>query len=177
MTNRTFHLAAALSCSILLTSCGGGRPEAPPADPAAAAEAPASYLQGLHASDLAKMARERGLVCQDPVQVRDMKHWVCQASTPLVSYTVEFYGKVPGRLEYIRAVVAQSGAPKLALATAFLKTFAAANYRGGDPAQARSFVDTHAAAGGQAMIGPASFKLAGDLSRVVLDIKAPGSEW
>jgi hypothetical protein len=90
---------------------------------------------------------------------------------------VEFYGKEPGRLEYIRAVVTQSGAPKAALAMAFLKSLANARYTGGDPARATAWVEQQLAAGGQTMIGPASLELSGDPARVVFEIKAPGSEW
>ena len=151
-----------------------GAPASAPAESAPAAHAGAAYLQGLHSSELAKAARERGLVCQEPVQIRDMKHWICQASTPLVTYLVEFYGKIPGRIEYIRAVVTQSGAPKAALALAFFKSLAGARYQGAEPGTAAAWVDQHASTGGQTMIGPASFKLSGDAGRVVLGDQSPG---
>jgi hypothetical protein len=137
---------------LFIASCGGGAPTSAPAGRSTAPEAGATYLQGLHSSELSRVARERGLVCQ-------------------------FYGKEPGRLEYIRAVVTQSGAPKAALAMAFLKSLANARYTGGDPARATAWVEQQLAAGGQTMIGPASLELSGDPARVVFEIKAPGSEW
>jgi hypothetical protein len=177
MLSRIFRVVAPIAVVFFIASCGGGAPSSAPVDRSTTTEAGATYLQGLHSSELSRVARERGLVCHEPVQVRDMKHWICQASTPLISYMVEFYGKEPGRLEYIRAVVTQSGAPKAALAIAFLKSLASARYNGGDPAKAIAWVEQQLAAGGQTMIGPASLKLSGDPGRVVFEIKAPGSEW
>ncbi len=181
MTSRFPHVVLLMVVAVCVVSsvasCGGKAPGSAPAGGAAAVEPGATYLQGLHASEMATLARERGLVCAEPVKIRDMSHWICQASTPLVTYMVEYYGKIPGRLEYIRAVVTQSGAPKAALALAFLKSFAGSRYEGANPAQAVAWVEQNAPTGGRTMIGPASYRLSGDAGRVVLEIKAPGSEW
>ena len=157
-------------------ACGGGS-GAPAADQQPGAPGPAKYLAGLHAADLAKAIREKGLACKEPVSEHDGMHWVCEAKTPLVGYFAEYWGRVPGRLEYIKVVVTQSGAPKVERIIALLDVFAGLRYQGAQPEQARQWIAANVDKGGRQMFGPASYRLSGNLSRVVLEIKAPGSDW
>ncbi|MGE5198471.1 MAG: hypothetical protein ACM3H9_02440 [Rhodospirillaceae bacterium] len=166
-------MCAAACLALLAAACGGNSAE--PAKPATP-EAP-DHLVGLHASDLTKGFRERGLTCKDAVLEKDTWHYVCESSTPLVQYRGEFYAKVPGRVEYIRVLVAQSGAPKVELAAPLLAFLANLRYEGADPDRARAWVEQAITAPGQTQFGIAKFKVSGDLSRLVLEVKAAGSEW
>jgi hypothetical protein len=94
-----------------------------------------------------------------------------------VQYRGEFYAKVPGRVEYIRVLVAQSGQAKLEVAAPLLAFLANQRYQGADPAKAREWVEKAVAAPGQTRFGLAKFKVSGDLSRLVFEVKAAGSEW
>jgi hypothetical protein len=143
------------------------------------AQAPAApdHLKALHASDLTKGFRDKGLVCKPPQQERDTQHWICESSTPLVQYLAEFYGKAPGRIAYIRVVVTQSGAPKNEMTYPLLGYVAGLKYEGADPEAARTWVEKNLDAGGMTEIGPAKLKLSGNLSRLVFELKATGSEW
>ena len=161
--------------ALAAAACGGG--SAPGADQQPGAPAPAKYLAGLHAADLAKVIREKGLVCKEPVSERDGMHWVCEAQTPLIGFFAEYWGRVPGRLEYIKVVVTQSKEPKVERVTALLDVFTKLRYQGAEPAKARDWIAANLEKGGQQMFGSASYKLSGDLSRIVLEIKAPGSDW
>jgi hypothetical protein len=167
-----FCVAACLA--LLIAGCGGGK-EAGSSAPAAPA-AP-DHLVGLHASDLVKGFRERGLTCKDAVLEKDTWHYVCESSTPLVQYRAEFYAKVPGRVEYIRVLVAQSGAAKLELAAPLLAFLANQRYQGAEPDKARAWVEKAVSSPGQTVFGIAKFKVSGDLSRLVFEVKAAGSEW
>jgi len=104
-------------------------------------------------------------------------HWTCEVATPLMSYSVELYGKAPGRLEYIKAVVTQSSQPTIGRALDLFEYVAGLSYDGAEPANAKTWVESQLESGGQTMIGPAKYKVSGNLSRLVLEIKAPGSEW
>jgi len=165
-------LTAGLIFTIACSKAGGG------AD-TAASQAPAApdHLKALHASDLTKGLREKNLTCKPPQQDRDTQHWVCESQTPLVQYLAEFYGKAPGRIEYIRVVVTQSGAPKTELILPLLGYVSGLKYEGADPAAARAWVERNLEAGGLTEIGPAKFKISGNLSRLVFEVKAPGSDW
>ena len=172
----TMHSRAlcTIACLALVTlACGSGKGEsAAPATPAAP-----DHLSGLHASDLTKGFRERGLTCKDPVLEKDFWHYVCESLTPLVQYRGEFYAKVPGRVEYIRVLVAQSGAAKIEVAAPLLAFLANLRYEGADPDKARAWVEQAIAAPGQTEFGIAKFKVSGDLTRLVFEVKAAGSEW
>lgn len=169
-------IGGALLLAMANSACGGGqKPSEPAAQPPG--EVLATHLAGLHASDLTKAARERGLACQDPVRDRDQTHWSCEARTPLTAYLFEFYGGVPGRLEYIRLVITQSGAPKPENTGPWLGYLASLRYEGADAAAARAWIEDHLQGGGQTTIGTAKWKLSGDMSRLVVEVKAPGSEW
>jgi len=135
------------------------------------------HLKALHASDLVKGFRDKGLACKAPQQERDTQHWICESQTPLNQNLAEFYGKVPGRIEYIRVVVTQSGAPKTELILPLLGYVAGLKYEGADPAAARAWIEKNLETGGLTEIGPAKFKLSGNLSRLVFVLKAPGSDW
>jgi hypothetical protein len=173
MNQRAPFLCAAACLAFLTAACGGGDTAATaPAEPAAP-----DHLVGLHASDLTKGFRERGLVCKDAVLEKDFWHYVCESSTPLVQYRGEFYAKVPGRVEYIRVLVAQSGNAKLEVAAPLLAFLANQRYEGADSEQARAWVEKAVETPGQTTFGLARFKVAGDLTRLVFEIKAAGSEW
>jgi hypothetical protein len=174
MITYTGRLCAIAGLALAISACGGGKdagssaPAAPPAP---------DHLVGLHASDLTKGFRERGLTCKDAVLEKDTWHYVCESSTPLVQYRGEFYAKVPGRVEYIRVLVAQSGAAKLEVAAPLLAFLANQKYQGADPVKAREWVEKAVTAPGQTVFGLAKFKVSGDLSRLVFEVKAAGSEW
>ena len=174
MTKLLRVLCAAAWLAVLTPACGGGKgaESAAPATPAAP-----DHLVGLHASDLTKGFRERGLVCADPVREREFSHYVCESSTPLVQYRGEFYAKVPGRVEYVRVLVAQAGAAKIEVAAPLLAFLANQPYEGADPDKARAWVEQAVAAPGQTQIGLAKLKVSGDLTRLVCELKAAGSEW
>jgi hypothetical protein len=164
---------AVLVLTLAASACGGTDTEpATTATPAAP-----DHLVGLHASDLLKGFRERGLVCKNPVVEREFSHYVCESATPLVQYRAEFYAKVPGRVEYIRVLVAQTGDAKLEVAGPLLAFVANLNYEGADPDAARAWVERAVAAPGQSEIGIAKLKVSGDLTRLVFELKAAGSEW
>jgi len=174
MMNQPRALCAAACLALLTVACGGGKG----AESTAPATPPApDHLVGLHASDLTKGFRERGLACKDAVLERETWHYVCESSTPLVQYRGEFYAKVPGRVEYIRVLIAQSGAAKVEVAAPLLAFLANQRYEGADPDKARAWVEKAIAAPGQTEFGIAKFKVSGDLTRLVFEVKAAGSEW
>ena len=174
MMNHPRTLCAIACLALVAVACGGGKG----AESAAPAVPPApDHLVGLHASDLTKGFRERGLSCKDAVLERDTWHYVCESSTPLVQYRGEFYAKVPGRVEYIRVLIAQSGAAKVELAAPLLAFLANQRYEGADPDKARAWVENAITAPGQTEFGIAKFKVSGDLTRLVFEVKAAGSEW
>ena len=164
-----------MACLALLTAACGGSKDTASSAPAATA-AP-DHLVGLHASDITKGFRERGLTCTDAVLEKDTWHYVCESSTPLVQYRGEFYAKVPGRVEYIRVLVAQSGTAKVELAAPLLAFLANLRYQDADPDAARAWVEKAISAPGQTQIGLAKLKVSGDLTRLVCELKAAGSEW
>jgi len=164
-----------MACLALLTAACGRSKE--PASSVPAGAAAPDHLVGLHASDLIKGFRERGLTCKDAVLERDTWHYVCESSTPLVQYRGEFYAKVPGRVEYIRVLVAQSGTAKVELAAPLLAFLANLRYENADPDKARAWVEQAISAPGQTEFGLAKFKVSGDLTRLVFEVKAAGSEW
>ena len=172
MTHVRF-LSAAACLALVAASCGGKETgSAAPAGPAAP-----DHLVGLHASDLTKGFRERGLTCKDAVLERDTWHYVCESATPLVQYRGEFYAKVPGRVEYIRVLIAQAGDAKVDLAAPLLAFVANQRYEGADPDRARAWVEKAITEPGQTDIGIAKLKVSGDLARLVFELKAAGSEW
>jgi hypothetical protein len=176
MMSQTGRLLSAglVAVTIAASACSkdGASQSTNPATPAAP-----DHLVGLHASDLTKGFRERGLACKEPVLEKDTWHWVCESATPLVQYRAEFYAKVPGRVEYIRTVVTQSGAAKIEMAAPLLAFLANQRYEGADPAAARAWVEKAVSSPGQTNIGIANLKVSGDLSRLIFELKASGSDW
>jgi hypothetical protein len=174
MRTSAVRLVGVFVVAVMAAGCGGSKDAA---SSAPAAPAAPDHLVGLHASDLTKGFRERGLTCKDAVLEKDTWHYVCESSTPLVQYRGEFYAKVPGRVEYIRVLVAQSGAAKVELAAPLLAFLANQPYEGADPDKARAWVEQAISAPGQTEIGLAKLKVSGDLTRLVCELKAAGSEW
>jgi len=169
-------MALALLAGLILTvACGKAGGEADTTT--SLAPAAPDHLKALHASDLTTGFRGKGLVCKPPQRERDTEHWLCESSTPLVQYLAEFYGKAPGRIEYIRVVVTQSGAPKTEMILPLLVYVSGLKYEGADPAAARAWIEKNLDEGGLTEIGPAKFKISGNLSRLVFEVKAPGSDW
>ena len=166
-------LCAAACLALMTTACGGKSAESTASDSPARPD----HLTGLHASDLTKGFRERGLACKDAVLEKDTWHYVCESSTPLVQYRGEFYAKVPGRVEYIRVLVAQAGTAKLEVAAPLIAFLANQQYEGAEPDKARAWVERAITAPGQTEFGLAKFKVSGDLTRLVFEVKAAGSEW
>ena len=168
------RLIAMCVTMLAVSACGGGTGT----DSTAPATPPVpDHLVGLHASDLTKGFRERGLTCKDAVLEKDTWHYVCESSTPLVQYRGEFYAKVPGRVEYIRVLIAQAGAAKVEVAAPLLAFLANQRYEGADPDKARAWVENAITTPGQTEFGIAKFKVSGDLTRLVFEVKAAGSEW
>ena len=164
---------AAVCLALMMSACGGKGAESTASDSPARPD----HLTGLHASDLTKGFRERGLTCKDAVLEKDTWHYVCESSTPLVQYRGEFYAKVPGRVEYIRVLVAQAGTAKLEVAAPLIAFLANQQYEGAEPDKARAWVERAITAPGQTEFGLAKFKVSGDLTRLVFEVKAAGSEW
>ncbi len=166
---------------MLAVGCGGsgsGRPAGQ--EPAQAAGAPAfetRWLRGLWANDIREAVGKIGLTCKGPNQENRTSVWLCESGTPLVSYQLRFYGSAPGKIEYINAVVSQSGAAKDTIPLRLFGVLAGLHFEAADLPQAREWVDKTIETGGSTTIGPAKYRLAGDANRRVLDIKASGSEW
>jgi hypothetical protein len=135
------------------------------------------WLRGLWASDIRSEVGKIGLTCKGPDIENRSSVWSCEGVTPLVSYRLRFYGSAPGKIEYLHAVVEQSGPAKDALPLRLFGVLAGLHFDGADPAKARVWLQTAMAAGGTTAIGPAKYKLAGDPNRREFDVKASGSEW
>ncbi len=135
------------------------------------------WLRGLWASDIRAEVAKVGLTCKGPTVENRSSVWSCESGTPLVSYTMRFYGSAPGKIEYVHAVVEQSGPAKDALPLRLFGTVAGLHFDGADPAKARAWLQATMASGGTTEIGPAKYKLAGDANRRIFDVKASGLEW
>jgi hypothetical protein len=176
-------LVLAVGCLLVALACGGspggraGAGQGTAAQPGGTPETQAAHwIPGLFASDVRDLVQRRGLSCQGPRQERKTNVWVCDGRTPLVTYHVELYGSAPGRIEYLTATVEQVQ-PNDEHAATFLGAVASIKYQGAEPVKAKEWVEKTMAAGGETMVGPASYKLRGEPRRRTLDIKAPGSEW
>jgi hypothetical protein len=178
---RHVFLAAVVAAVIVAGGCGGsdsgGSQGAKPADSAAAPSLETRWLRGLWANDIRDALGTVGLKCKGPVMENRTNVWTCESGTPLVSYKVRFYGTAPGKIEYINAVVAQSGTAKDALPLRVFAVMAGLRFESAEPAKARGWVNGAIAEGGTTAIGMAKYKLSGDANRRVFDIKASGSEW
>jgi hypothetical protein len=181
----TRDLILSLAAAALLAGCGGpstnrsgGAPQ--PAVEKAAPAAPAvetRWLRGLWASDIRKALPAENVTCQGPKQEGQTTAWSCEWGTPLVRYRVLYYGSAPGKIEYLNATVTQSNQPKDSLVLPLFTALASLHFDGSNAAAARAWVQKTTAGGGQTVFGPAKFKLSGDVTRRILEIKASGSEW
>jgi hypothetical protein len=176
-------LSIPLVFMLFLAGCGGpsgsGGANTPAADKASS-PAPAletRWLRGLWATDIQKAVPQPDVVWQGPKKEGQTNAWGCEWGTVLVHYKVVFYGSAPGKIEYLNASVSQSDQPKDARVLPLFTALAGLHFIGSEPAQAREWVEKTVASGGQTVFGPAKFKLSGDVTRRVLEIKASGSEW
>ena len=178
---RDIWAAAAFAAILVAGGCGGagsgGARDAKPADAVAAPALETRWLRGLWAQDIRKELGTTGLTCKGPVMENRTNVWTCEAGTPLVSYRVRFYGTAPGKIEYLNAVVTQSGPAKDELPLRVFLAMAGLRFESADLARTREWVKASIAEGGTLAIGPAKYKLSGDANRRVFDIKASGSEW
>jgi hypothetical protein len=168
------------AAAIAVASCGGSgsdRPAAAPADKAVAPAFETRWLRGLWANDIREAIGKIGLTCKGPNQENRSSVWMCESATPLVRYELKYYGSAPGKIEYLNAVVTQSGPAKDAVPLRLFAVLAGLHFDGGDPVQAKEWVTKTLGAGGSTVIGPAKLKLAGDANRRTFDLKASGSEW
>jgi hypothetical protein len=176
-------LGLVLTVGILATAaCGGSGSEgaATSAAPTAKPAAPAletRWLRGLWDNDIRQALSTVGITCKGPTEQNRTNVWMCESGTPLVSYQVRFYGNAPGKIEYINAVVTQSGPAKDALPLRVFGVLAGLHFEGADQARAREWLQASIGGGGTTVIGPAKYKLAGDANRRTFDIKASGSDW
>jgi hypothetical protein len=174
------RMAVAMALLAAAAGCGGSGSSQPASQPAAQAAAPAfetKWLRGLWANDIRDAVGQVGLTCKGPAQEGQSSVWTCESGTPLVSYRLRFYGSAPGKIEYLNAVVTQSGPAKDAIPLRLFGVMAGLHFDGANPAQAKAWLATTIEAGGNTVIGPAKYKLAGDPGRRVFDVKAGGSEW
>jgi len=176
-------LVGAVSVVVVMTAaCGGsgsgGSRTTPPAE-----EKPATppletrWLRGLWANDIREAVGPVGLTCKGPQLENRLSVWTCGSGTPLVTYQVRYYGSAPGKIEYINAVVTQTGSAKDELPLRVFGVLAGLHFSGADPVKARQWLQASFAGGGSTVIGPAKYKLAGDAGRRTFDIKASGSDW
>jgi hypothetical protein len=176
-------LVLILTAGVITTAACGESGSGEPATTTAPAAKPAApsmetrWLRGLWDRDLREALSEVGITCKGPTAQNRTNVWMCESGTPLVRYQVRFYGSAPGKIEYINAVVTQSGPAKDALSLRVFGVLAGLHFEGADQAKAREWLQASIAGGGTTVIGPAKYKLAGDAGRRTFDIKASGSEW
>ncbi len=180
--HRTWLVIVLAAVALSTAACGGQGGSSPATSEGAAAKpaAPAvetRWLRGLWANDIRQELAGIGITCKGPMQENRTNVWMCEAGTPLVSYQVRFYGSTPGKIEYINAVVTQSGPAKDAPCLRLFGVLTALHFDGADRAQAAKWLEASMASGGTTVIGPAKYKLAGDPGRRTFDLKASGSEW
>jgi len=172
---RTVAVLSALTAGACSES-GGSQQTAQAGRPAAPA-VESRWLRGLWANDIREALGPVGLTCKGPVMENRTNVWTCVSGTPLVSYKVRFFGIAPGKIDYINAVVTQSGPAKDALPLRLFEALAGLRFEEADQAKARTWMRASIATGGATSIGPARYKLSGDANRRVLDLKSADSEW
>ena len=176
-------LIVCLAAGVFVVAACGGQGGGAPATSASATAKPAApametrWLRGLWANDIKQELAAIGITCKGPMQENRTNVWMCEAGTPLTSYQLRFYGSAPGKIEYINAVVTQSGPAKDAPYLRLFGVLAGLHFDGADQAQARKWLEASMAGGGTTVIGPAKYKLTGDANRRTFDVKASGSEW
>lgn len=174
MRNR-WSIVAVVLCAAFLAGCGGSKEPAQPTQP----QGPETrWLRGLSATDVKAAVTARALSCEVPAKEGASSVWTCAAATPLVSYKVRFYGSAPLKIEYIIATVTQSGSAKVEIIQPLFVHLAGLHFEGADAPKAREWVlKAIDASGGDTVFGPAKFRVSGDISKMVLEIKASGSDW
>jgi hypothetical protein len=170
-------LIAPFILALGVAACGGSSTSRAP-DPGSTTPAlETRWLRGLWATDIQKALPQQNVACQGPKKEGQASAWSCEWGTVLQHYKVVFYGSAPGKIEYLNASVTQSDQPKDARVLPLFTALAGLHFNGAEPAQARDWVEKNLANGGQTVYGPAKFKLSGDVTRRILEIKASGSEW
>ncbi len=165
-------------CMVLLLIVAAACAEPPKsAEPASKPKFETRWLRGLSATDVKNVAQARGLACQGPTREGGTNVWSCASATPLVGYTVRFYGSAPLKLEYVTATITQSGVPKTDLVAPLFVALGGLHFEGCDTTQARAWVRKAIDAPGETTFGPAKFKVSGDPTKLTLDIKASGADW
>jgi hypothetical protein len=158
------YAASAVALAMLIGGCGQ--------QPRSAAVATEGFwFPGVHSSDLISLLAGRGLTCGEPEDEEGKRVWVCEASTPLTTYQVEFAGSM-SKIESLRAMVTQTGQAKDSLSREFLGHVAAVKCQGAEPAAARKWVEENLDAGGEASFGPVAYRLTGAPGRRVLVMRA-----
>jgi hypothetical protein len=177
---KTWAATATVALAIPVAAFGGV-PMTPAATTAESAQAKAAtenrWLRGLWANDIREAIGKIGLTCKGPTQENRSSVWMCTSATPLVRYELKFYGSAPGKIEYLTAVVSQSGTAKDAVPLRLFTVLAGLHFDGADPAASKKWVDTTIAGGGNTVVGPAKLKLGGAANRRTFEMKASGSEW
>jgi hypothetical protein len=166
--------------TLLAAACGGSGTGSAAATPPAAKQDAAvetRWMRGLWANDIRGVVMPLGLTCKGPNTENRSSVWMCDSATPLVSYKMKFYGSAPGKIEYINAVVEQSGRAKDDLPLRFFGALAGLHFEGADQAKLRNWIKTMLPVGGTTEFGSVKYKLAGDANRRLFDMKASGSEW
>lgn len=177
---RAWLIVILTAIAISAAACGGGGSTPAPAPAAAKPGAPAfetRWLRGLWADDIKRELLAIGITCKGPTLENRTNVWTCEAGTPLVGYQVRFYGSSPGKIEYLNAVVTQSGPAKDEPCLRLFGVMTGLHFDGADRTQARKWLEATLAADGMTEIGPAKYKLARNANRRVFDVKASGSEW
>ncbi len=176
---RKIPTTVAVLALLTAAACGGsgGSQQSGQADRPSTPAAEMRWLRGLWANDIREALSPIGLTCKDPATENRTSVWTCEAGTPLVSYKVRFFGVAPGKIDYINAVVTQSGPAKDALPLRLFEALAGLRFEEADQAKAREWMRASIATGGAMAIGPARYKLSGDANRRVLDLKSADSEW
>jgi hypothetical protein len=180
MIRSPWWCAAVVVLAAAAAACGGSGSSQPAASPGSQAAAPAfetRWLRGVFADDIRAAVGKAGLTCKGPNVENKTNVWLCESGTPLVTYQLTFYGPTPAKIEYLHAVVIQSGAAKNEAPLHLFGALAGLHFDGGDTTQAKEWLTKTLEPGGNTAIGPAKYKLAGDANRRVFDIKASGSEW
>ena len=166
-------LATAL---VFLTACGPERPaDAPQSRPGAAEKRP---ILGLSGPTLIRDVEQRGLTCQEPMKETTRMRWTCAlAGADGITYRVELLGESDSRIEYVTAMVTQSGTPRDEPLIQFLGLIASSNYEGAEPKRVHEWTDKMVRDSGEMVISGVKFRLDGALNARSLSMFAVGSEW
>lgn len=87
--------------------------------------------------------------------------WECRSEEPGITYVAEVYGPAVEKLSHVRATVITDGVTDAANGLPFLGFVASLPYDGGDPEQARAWVEQHGNTDGAHIdFGPVNFTIA-----------------